>query len=1083
MKDIIEEKQMFQHIFESSMGGIIVVDTEGKIILANDACCSLFGYNSKELLNKNIEILIPVKLKDRYLDFIAGKFIPFKESDVYGVKKNGRKINVSIGLNPTSVNGKKVTMIFALDATQHADDAILIKQTNKKLKDSKRKFHSLISNLKGIIFRCKNNQNLDMDFISEGCMKITGYHFTSFINGTVDFAKLILEQDRNEVWNKKKEAIKNRTQYDVEYRIYNKNGEIRYVLEKGEAIYNENYEVKFLEGFISDITALKVSMFDLHKSEAKTKALLEAIPDTILIQDREGRYLDWYANSPEISFMPPERFLGLTMEEALPESVYRIVKKSHDKVIETGTMQLAEYSFPVKNKILYHEARVVLMNDHSLLTIIRDVTQKKLTDDMLRIRNNALASAINSIVISDAINPEIPIIYSNCAFEKMTGYSNEEVIGKNCQFLQNDDRDQKSIDIMHNSIANGEACNVTLRNYKKDGTLFWNNVTITPIFNDQQVVTHFVGIQSDVTNKVKAEKLKDQTQHILELMAKDKPLEIIADSVSNTIKDHIKNVLVSVLLFDCEQEKFNIVIAPKVESLLNLKKVLSDSNADFAQMISFFKESRVIENFNDGRVLKYYKELAFNNDVKTFWSFPIRSSSKQILGVIAIFSGESKTLSDTEKEIIGNMADLISIPIEKGKTEVILHRNKIELEKYAHELEVLVQERTQEVMATVQKLVETNFILEEQVLLAQNSEKLARTSRGIASEIAKNFPDGFVAVIDQDLKIIFLEGEGLKQLALEKIFYEGGIIGKIPNSIDAPQILMKDNVIRTQRGERLSFEVKFKDRYFVVNTLPLIDDNNQIYNSLHVYSDITLQKEAEFNIKKSLTEERELNSLKSRFISMASHEFRTPLSAILTSAILIMKQNQFEDKLKREKYVLQIEKNVNHLIAILNDFLSLSKLDEGELVSVPQQFDLVSFSKDFLQETLIGLKEEQSFKLNVPDHKMDVFLDQKLLSHILNNLLSNAAKYSAVGSEISLKVTQLQHSFTIEVSDTGIGIPKTEQIHVFSRFFRANNALNIEGTGLGLHIVKQYVTLMGGAISFKTEINKGASFLIEFPNT
>ncbi len=224
-----------------------------------------------------------------------------------------------------------------------------------------------------------------------------------------------------------------------------------------------------------------------------------------------------------------------------------------------------------------------------------------------------------------------------------------------------------------------------------------------------------------------------------------------------------------------------------------------------------------------------------------------------------------------------------------------------------------------------------------------------------------------------------------------------------------------------------------------------------------------------------------LNELKSRFVSMASHEFRTPLSAILTSSILIGKQNEPGNELKRERYVAQIERNVNKLIIILNDFLSLSKLEEGKVVPMPERFDLISFSKLLVKETNISLKNNQTINITSTPEELFVYLDIKLLSLILNNLLSNASKYSPEASRIDFKISQKNEKLLFQITDQGIGIPKEEHKHLFSRFFRAKNVANIEGTGLGLNIVKQYTELMGGNIKFKSGINKGTTFLIEFP--
>src|SRR5690606_10345028 len=236
----------------------------------------------------------------------------------------------------------------------------------------------------------------------------------------------------------------------------------------------------------------------------------------------------------------------------------------------------------------------------------------------------------------------------------------------------------------------------------------------------------------------------------------------------------------------------------------------------------------------------------------------------------------------------------------------------------------------------------------------------------------------------------------------------------------------------------------------------------------------------EFKIQSALRKEQELNELKSRFVSMASHEFRTPLSAILTSAILIGKQNDQGNEIKREKYVAQIEKNVDNLVLILNDFLSLSKLEEGQVVPTPKRIDLVSFSKLIIKEIYPTLKAGQGIDFRSDSEVLYVDLDEKLLRLILNNLLSNASKYALEATPIDFKISQTQGKVIIEISDQGIGIPIEEQQFLFDRFFRAKNAANIEGTGLGLNIVKSYTELMNGRIRFKSKLNSGTTFWVEF---
>ncbi len=234
-------------------------------------------------------------------------------------------------------------------------------------------------------------------------------------------------------------------------------------------------------------------------------------------------------------------------------------------------------------------------------------------------------------------------------------------------------------------------------------------------------------------------------------------------------------------------------------------------------------------------------------------------------------------------------------------------------------------------------------------------------------------------------------------------------------------------------------------------------------------------------VEAALRKEKELNELKSRFVSIASHEFRTPLSTISTSASLINRYAKEEQLEKRQKHIKRIQSNVKHLTTILNDFLSLSKLEEGKITHQAMYFDLKEFCEEIKEEMETVAKENQKI---VYEHIGDerIFLDKKLLTNILHNLLSNAIKYSQEGQTIYFKSKVENEELEIRVKDEGIGIPREEQKQIFQRFFRSKNAINIQGTGLGLNIVQKYTDLMGGSITFDSELNEGCEFTLILPN-
>ncbi|MEM6764932.1 MAG: hybrid sensor histidine kinase/response regulator [Bacteroidota bacterium] len=234
-------------------------------------------------------------------------------------------------------------------------------------------------------------------------------------------------------------------------------------------------------------------------------------------------------------------------------------------------------------------------------------------------------------------------------------------------------------------------------------------------------------------------------------------------------------------------------------------------------------------------------------------------------------------------------------------------------------------------------------------------------------------------------------------------------------------------------------------------------------------------------LAQALKKEKELNEMKSRFVSMASHEFRTPLGTILSSINILEKYRKQGLAEKGEKHFARVKSAVRNLNGILNDFLSVDKLEEGHLDPNPIAFDLSSLLEEVAEEIQASSKPGQKIRINQQGECKEVVLDPQFVRNILINLLSNAVKYSPAGSLIQLSALCTFEFIRIEIQDEGIGIPEEEQKHLFERFFRANNATNIQGTGLGLHIVKRYVALLEGEITFQSKVGKGTIFQVQIP--
>jgi PAS domain S-box-containing protein len=257
------------------------------------------------------------------------------------------------------------------------------------------------------------------------------------------------------------------------------------------------------------------------------------------------------------------------------------------------------------------------------------------------------------------------------------------------------------------------------------------------------------------------------------------------------------------------------------------------------------------------------------------------------------------------------------------------------------------------------------------------------------------------------------------------------------------------------------------------------DALNQTIKKLE--EEVIERKKAEDEVRRSLERERELNELKSKFVSIASHEFRTPLSTVMSSAALVQQYKERQEYDKQDKHIGRIKSSVNHLTQILNDFLSLGKLEEGKVDVKTESIELDVFLQEIREEVQSFLKVGQTVEVSNEQGLKEIQSDVRILRNILFNLISNASKYSEPGNVIVISCEKSDSRILFHVKDDGIGIPKEDQKHLFDRFFRASNAGNVQGTGLGLNIVKRYVDLLSGEISFTSEPGDGTVFQISIP--
>ncbi len=298
-----------------------------------------------------------------------------------------------------------------------------------------------------------------------------------------------------------------------------------------------------------------------------------------------------------------------------------------------------------------------------------------------------------------------------------------------------------------------------------------------------------------------------------------------------------------------------------------------------------------------------------------------------------------------------------------------------------------------------------------------------------------------------------------------------------PFRLAVSEVQYQDRVIYTGFIHDLSKEKEAEQflKKYTIELEELVENRTKsLKKMLH---ELEVAKE-EANV--SLEKEKALNRMKSRFVSMASHEFRTPLSSMQLSAVLIEKYLQTSDNLQILKHLHKIKTAIGSLNSILNDFLSLEKLEAGIVSANYDSFDIVKFSEELTEEMQLITKEDQIIIYQHTGSENDVNLDQNLLRNCLMNLISNAIKYSGERTLIEFSTAISEDQYVFSVKDNGIGIPEEDQSGLFQPFFRAHNTGNIPGTGLGLNIVQRYVNLMDGKIHFESKSGKGTEFTLSF---
>ncbi len=1047
-------------MFASMTDFMFLFDQEGKILLASNSFLEYSDYSEKEIIGKNLQDFVDHKstMKPLNISLMVGRELEF-----FLRTHVSTKIPISATTSLINSNHKNgiVYLFLARDLRErknferqlltmqlqleekvkhrtnelaNANSVLKLeieerKKIEQALRDSEKKYRHVIENATEIIY--VTNSTGKIAYVNDAALESSGYTLSEIWEK--NYFDLIHPDYRNKIKRQLfKQYISKKLTSFTEFPIYSKSGKIIWWSQNNNLMIEKGKFIGF-QIIARDITKRKNAEEALKKSEELYRNFVEDINEIYYTVDEDGIINYMSPNVKTFNGFDADEFIGKSYIRFISrKDILRVVEHYH-KCVRDGIKDTTfEFLSLRKDGTSFWAEQITRLirdsqgNVTEYRSVLRDINFRKSAERALKESEEKYRSLIENInevyYIADKSGKTI---YISSNVFNFTGYPAGYFIGKSSFILTYKEDFRKIFNFYQEKIKDGTIdATLEFRAVKKNGKPYWVE-QITRIERDKNGnFIQFRSVVRDITSRKAAEE----------------KLELLAQAVKSTGESISITDLSNKIIF-VNDAFINLYGYSRGELIgKNISLVRAETNPD--PLIDEIKLNTIKQGWN-GELI---------NKKKDGTEFPVFLSTSSVHNE----KGEVFALVGVTKDIT-----------ERRKAEK-------ELEEYKDHLEYLVKERTQ-------KLDNVNKKLEQQV------EKLLVAEQNIQNQVSF-----LQTLIDTIPNPIFIRNTNKIYTDCNKAFEEfcgkpkTKIIGKnnfeinIKNSPETAD--EKDDELLSNPGKQ-KFEINVIDskgieHESIVYKATFKKSDGSIGGIVGIILDISEIKKLEKEIIKSLEKEKELSELKSRFISVASHEFRTPLTSILASADLLELYGRKWPESKYYEYTGNIQRAVEYMTDLINDVLTVSKTDGGNIKFNPESINFAELSKEILENVKLTAAEKVKFDYEYLLEKESYNLDKKLITQILTNLLSNAVKYSYEGGTVHLVISKEFNSIVIIVTDEGIGISNEDQKLLFEPFHRGENVGNISGTGLGLSIVKKSAEIHGGWIKVKSKINEGTKFTV-----